>query len=327
MRRPAVAALLASLLVLGGCTLPHRKDFGDLTKMAMTLPSMVSILNAYNAARAEADARLDGSILADVEAGAALDIDEGRYFVARHVDPEAAMRTQPLGEPVLLASPRFRAYPMWFAAAMPNGDSMTGGSPSTAKVAVFARSSTVEPWRLVYGPDIAAGTQLPRLVTDPSGAAQPVRPGDGSGLVSSPQRIVEAYATVLADPLAPHAGGFANDDFIRQMRDIQRAQSALVYADFEQTWNARPVRYALRTADGGALVFATLVRTDRYTVTSQSFIDWEGNAAAKAYLPGRVFRSARLRYLHQILMLVPPAGHGKPRVIGQYGGVVDGSGS
>ena len=136
---------------------------------------------------------------------------------------------------------------------------------------------------------------------------------------------MQAYATVLADPLAPQAGEFAADDFIRQMRDLQHAQSALAFADFEQTWTAQPVRFVLRTADGGALVFATLVRTDRYTVARGGFIDWEGNAAAQAYLPGRVFHSAQLRYLHQILMLIP--GHGRPRVIGQSGGVVDGSGS
>ena len=328
MRRPLLVALLAGALLLGGCALPQRKDVTDLRKTASTLSSAIAIVNAYNAARGQADALLDASILAEVEAGAPLAIDRGRYLVARHSDPAGVVRTPQLGAPVLLASPRFGAYPMWFVMAMPNGTS-TGDARSadTAKVAVFRRSTSVAPWRLVSGPDIAAGTELPRVTTDATGAARSVSPRDAAGLGTSAQRAVEAYATVLADPPAPQAAEFVADDFIRQMRDLQDAQNALAFADFEQMWTARPVRFALRTVDGGALVFATLVRTDRYTVARRGFIDWKGNAAAQAYLPGRVLHFAQLRYLHQILMVIPPAGQGRPRVIGQSGGVVDGSGS
>ena len=79
--------------------------------------------------------------------------------------------------------------------------------------------------------------------------------------------------------------------------------------------------------DGGFLVFGTETRRDSYSVQANSYIDWDDRADTAAYLPGRVYRSAVLDYTHQLLLYAPPEGQGLPRLIGQYGGVVDGQGS
>jgi hypothetical protein len=317
-----VAATLATLLTLpAACALPHRKDLDDLTKVAAARSTAASVLLTYDSVRANADARWSHSTLATVEGGPLLRIDAGAYLVSFRLSPDEPLETTPLSGPGVVASPRFSSYPLWFVAELPLPDS------GVSRMSLFARASTTAPWRMMYGPEIAFDAPLPAFRTDDQGAAVPVSPQDADGLVMSPGRACRDYATLLQNRSSPLSRKFAHDAFLRQMRTIQDSQDKLAYAGFRQTWSVMPVRYALRLDDGGVLVFATLVRTDRYHVEPGGYLRWNGNTAGKAYLPHGVRDWARLRYDHQILMEIPPAGQGKPAVIGQYGGVVSGAGS
>lgn len=322
MKRIVVGMILATVLAMpAGCALPHRKHLDDLTKVAAARSTAASVLLAYDSVRADADAHWSDSTLAQVEGGPLLHIDAGAYLVSFRLTPDEPIETTPLSGPGIVASPRFGSYPLWFAAELP-----VPGAGIT-RMALFARESTTTPWRMMYGPEIAGDATLPEFRTDDQGAALPVSPGDADGVVMSPARACRDYARVLQTRSSPLSRDFAHDTFLQQMRSIQDSQAKLSYAGFRQSWSLLPVRYALRLEDGGVLVFATLVRTDRYLVEPGGYLRWTGNAAAKAYLPGGVQHWARLRYYHQILMEIPPAGAGKPVVIGQYGGVVSGAGS
>jgi hypothetical protein len=317
-----VAPVLATLLTLPvACALPHHKDLDDLTKVAAARSTAASVLLNYDSVRANADARWSDATLATVEGGPLLRIDAGAYLVAFRLSPDQPLETSPLSGPGLVASPRFGSYPLWFVAKLPVPDA------GISRVSLFARRSTTDPWRMMYGPEVAVDAALPEFRTDDQGAAVPVSPHDSDGVVMSPARACHGYATLLRARSSPLAGKFAPDAFLQQMRDIRHAQRNLAYASFRQTWSVMPVRYALRLDDGGVLVFATFVRTDRYHVDPGGYLRWNGNTAAKAYLPHGVRHWARLRYYHQILMEIPPVGGGRPAVIGQYGGVVSGAGS
>ena len=54
-------------------------------------------------------------------------------------------------------------------------------------------------------------------------------------------------------------------------------------------------------------------------------LTWPDDSPQKALLESGVSSSGRLRYLHQVLVEIP-GGSGRPRVIGQYGGVVEAEG-
>ena len=110
------------------------------------------------------------------------------------------------------------------------------------------------------------------------------------------------------------------------MRDVAAQQSAIPGVRFAQSWSTKPVEYALGTADGGALVFATLVRVDRYRIDPGRAIDWPEGSEQEAFLSGRLYSTGVLRYFHQVLMYVPPSSSELPFVLGQYGGVVEGVG-
>ncbi len=96
---------------------------------------------------------------------------------------------------------------------------------------------------------------------------------------------------------------------------------------FSQRWRADEVEWAARTRDGGALVFATMRRYDGYQIEPDTAVDWGEGSEQAAFLAGRAYTSAVLRYRHQVLLYVPPDGGGQVRALGQYGGVVSASGT
>jgi len=307
------------VLALGGCSLPHART-GDATSKVSARPAEVSsLLDSYNAARRRGDDERDPSILRRVETGPLLDIDAGAYFVSARSGSAEAVQPVQLAGLLTTVGPRFTRYPMWVGALV---DDVGSG---TRRFVVFERRHSAAPWLMTAGPELAGGSGLPAVVKDEGGAADHVPAAGAERLAMSPQEAVDAYARALSDPAAVEQDRFEQDDFRSGNADFREAQQELQYASFSQRWEAHPVRYAVRLEDGGALVVGTLTRTDTYRVQPESFIDWEGNAAAKAYLPGRVFRSAQLTFRHQVLMAIPE--RGKARLLGQYGGVVDGRGS
>jgi hypothetical protein len=316
-----LAGLAALTLVVAACAVPQRKDTSIVSKPAATEVSARTVVARYNAVRARADERLDGTLLPEVEGGELLDIDQGAYFVSVRVDKPAGYAEVRLAPPAQVISPRFEAYPMWFVVVA--RDERGGNN----RVAVFERADSVSPWVMTMAPETTPGTGLPAPVVDSSGAAVTVRSDDATGTGVTPTGALRRYAAALTPGTGAAEDFFAPDAFLTQTKEFQQTQESLPFAAFRQTWEAQPPRFALRVSGGGVLVFGTVTRTDAYSVQTNSYIDWDDNADTAAYLPGRVYRSAVLDYSHQLLLYVPPAGQGKARLIGQYGGVVDGQGS
>lgn len=312
---------LALMAALAGCGWVNGKADVDPAKRATTLAAADSVLTRYNRIRSQADAGVDAAPLADVETGALLAIDRGAFYLRQRLSvttkPFRFTRTQ------LVVAGRFDSYPLWFA-------TLTRAAGTDQKVAaVFARPTSTSPWLLVEAPRLARSTELGPVAQGDDGsavilAADGAQWSDGRTVERGfPQQLVDDYAATLADPDGPTASRFVKDSFISQMSTLAQAQPA-TGVTFEQQWSAMPVRHAVRLSDGGALVFATLVRTDRYTVQGTRSLDFAGSEAG-AYFPTPVTRSATLDYRHQVLMLVPA--DGKPLVIGQYGGLTSASGS
>jgi hypothetical protein len=321
MRVRRAGALLAFAVLTGACALPQPKDTTIVTKQAASELSAVGVVARYNAVRTRADELLDGSLLPQVEGGELLDIDQGAYFVSLRVDAPADQPALRLAPPERVVSPRFASYPLWFVVmARDEG----GGNK---RVAVFEKADSVSPWLMTMAPETTPEAVLPPIAQDSTGAAVTVSPDDTTVTGVSPTEVLQRYAGALTPGESQDDTFFAADAFSTQTRRFQQSQASLPFADFSQTWSALPPEFTLRTEDGGFLVFGTLTRRDAYAVQTNSYIDWDDTADTAAYLPGRVYRSAVLDYSHQMLLYVPPRGQGKPRLIGQYGGVVDGQGA
>jgi hypothetical protein len=114
----------------------------------------------------------------------------------------------------------------------------------------------------------------------------------------------------------------ARDDFIKKMRTAFDQANQLEGVRVTQTWAAERVEHALRTDDGGALAWVTLLRLDTYTVQPGIKVSWPEGSPQQAFLANGISGSGKLRYYHQVLLHVPGGSEGDPRALGHYGGVV-----
>ncbi|TNC33693.1 hypothetical protein [Mumia zhuanghuii] len=318
-RRATGAALLAVGLVtgLGGCgVVPLEKSTADVSKVAAEEPTVQRTYDNYEKARGAAFAALDPEVLALVETGPVLAVDAGAIDVAKRLHGNASTGRQTTPAQIEdVYTPRLDAYPLWFVATA--RDEARG----VRRVQVFERASSTERWELTASPEALLSTVLPVPRTK-DGALETVDPDQADGLVIAPGQALAAYAATLGDPNSPRATDVAADSFITQMR-AQAAGLAQPGTTFRRSWSAQQVRHTMRTEDGGALVFGTLMRQDGWVLAPGATVRWPEGSEQRAYFGDPMARSGVLRYYHQVLMYVPPLGGvGQPRVLGQYGGVI-----
>ncbi|MDD9347554.1 hypothetical protein [Mumia sp.] len=319
-RRPGAvlaAGLLVGALVSGCGIVPLEKTSTEVSKIAADHDEVDRTYRNYEKARAAAFGALDPDILALVETGPVLAVDGRAIDVAKRVHGSASTGAAVAPAEIEdVYTPRLDAYPLWFVVTA--RDAARG----MRRVQVFERASSTEQWELTASPEALLSTVLP-VPRTVDGVLETVPADDGDGLVSSPAAAMQAYAAVLGDPSSPRADQVTADSFVTQMR-AQAAGLAKPGTTFRRTWSSQPVTHTMRTQDGGALVFGTLMRQDGWVLAPGATVTWPEASEHKAYLGSPMTGSGVLRYYHQVLMYVPPQGGvGLPRVLGQYGGVVD----
>jgi len=315
--RRLCALAAAAALVLSGCAaIPAERDASKPAKRAAVQTDVDAIFDRYRAVRNAAVALLDPKPLSTVESGPVLAIDSGSFEVSQRLSTTQDEESQQLVVSDI-QTPSFSRYPLWFMATAYD----PGGKVN--RVQIFQRDSAVEPWLLVAAPQTVVSTELPALRHDGDGAALRVSPSSSTGMAMSPQEAGDAYARALGS--STPSTEVAQDDFIRQMRDSFDANSKLEGVGVTQDWAAEKVVHALRTDDGGALVFLTLLRLDTYQVQPGVTVSWPAGSPQEAFLADGISSSGKLRYYHQVLLYLP-GGDKEPRALGQYGGVVGADG-
>jgi hypothetical protein len=321
-RAARVTAAATVTLLLAGCGVPHHRSVEDVSKPGATLTEADAVLGSYVSRRNAAEQDLGAGALADIEQGTMLDIDQSAFAIRGVLGIDG--RPLVVGDNPTVWASRFDEYPLWFVALV------TLPQEKQQAAYVFRRATSTSPWRVAAAPHLADSTKVPRVDEADDGTVaryvdgDPARWSDGASvdLDTSPQDIADAYADVLTDDGSPHADEFVEDSFIAQMRQIRKAQPRKGVT-FDQEWKAEPVDYVLRLADGGALMLVDLHRLDIFRVNQGKALKFGGSEAG-AYLPDPITDVARLRYAHQVLMVVPA--EGQPLVIGQYGGLVSAQG-
>jgi hypothetical protein len=282
-------------------------------EQAANKADVTAILDRYREVRNTAISLLDAKPLSIVETGPMLAIDSGSFAVSQRLT-----RTQSEDERQLqvasVETPMFSKYPLWFM--------VTAYDPAARVdlVQIFERTTPVDPWLLVAAPQTLPATELPGLRHDGSDHVIPVAASNGKGMKMSPQHAAAAYAKALGS-MTGQSTGIARDDFIHKMRTAFDQANRLEGVRVTQTWAAERVEHALRTDDGGALVWVTLLRLDTYNVQPGIKVSWPAGSPQQAFLTNGISGSGKLRYYHQVLLQLP-GGDGEPRAIGQYGGVV-----
>ena len=317
LRSALIVILLAAALT--ACAIPHKKGDQKIEKIAANNTETQQIFTRYRETRNLAIKLLDPKPLSTVESGPVLAIDSGSFEVSQRLAKKQKTDTSKL-DVLDVKSPLVRKYPLWFMARVRDD------SRGVIKVQVFVRGTAVDPWLLSASPEILLDTSLPTLRSGPGDSLVPVRAKGKLSVAMTPQDAADTYAEALSDPANTAAEKVENDGFIKQMRAAEDTNRSLKNVTFSQTWGAEDVEFAARTQDGGALVFVTLLRLDSYAVKNGVTVAWPEGSAQEAFLSKAITTSGKLRYHHQVLLYVPGDGVGKPRALGQYGGVVGAEG-
>ncbi|WP_019629202.1 hypothetical protein [Actinomadura atramentaria] len=312
--RRATAALTAVLLCVP-CAAACSPGRGAAPDPAIDRAEAERVLARYGAIARHASATLDGTGLAAVESGPQLMMDLAALTRLR----AAGRRPAPVDlRRATYYIPRVSGYPRWFTVG-----ALSRGPGGTVRHALlFAKDRPGAAWLLAADP-LPAADVLDRVALDAHGYATAVPP-TSTGYPVAPARLGAAHAALLTGgPGAPGAAVLATGpDAVRAHRAVLAGQAALRRRGVRLTTRFVPDRtpaYALRTADGGALVWYVLRRHESYRAARRAKIQVAGDLTGltpRRSFPNRMAATTLIQYLTKI----PPTGArpAAPAVTGEY---------
>ena len=231
----------------------------------------------------------------------------------------SALRSQ---RPTLLAVSRGFGYPRFIVAQTVASD---GGLPI---LHLLVSPDAATPYRISMSIEMVAPAEVQPF--DPLSKGSPLVT-NSAGLVVAPATLLDRYAAQMAFPAtATPVSPFAGDSFSGQVRSgaAAAAKAVATQASFTQVHKVIPHSgYTVRQADGDALVFGVIERTDLFTVKQGQSINTAGNKAF-VLLSGkkRIATRASITTLEFVVFAVPRA-TGKATLVAAREQIVAGSGS
>jgi hypothetical protein len=302
--------LTALSLTASGCVVVHgEREVLPSTTKSEAAKALEQFTTAYN----KADKAYDSSLDADYVSGALSDIDEARLNAGKAVSPEGNAAHTPLElSDVKFTIPKKAGWPRWFVA-----DAAANKGGNARWVFVFSRHGLDEPWEAAYLTLLSPG-DVPKFKTDKDGWAEAV-PANSTELAVSPADLSKDYAAYLKNGGNVFAEG-GNTSGWRTDRDKDAVKPGLVrqYID-EPLTNGDYAPLALRTTDGGALVFFTTRHFQKETAHTGVTVPTP-NKAVLALTEGEIKQSLTLEFISNEAALVPK-GSGKVDVIGRIQGM------
>jgi hypothetical protein len=272
----------AAALAAAGCTPGSAASGGGGTSAGTASAAAVTTAEAAGAYQRIVATVLGPGADANVTAALAATTDVARvevstiHVTARYFNLRSpASAVMKLGAPVFYL-PASGSYPQWFVAessvrydvpALPAGSKWTGApggiqwqNDDGHAVLLFTKASAAAPWQLSSISKLAPGTSLPALATNGSGHVPTVSLTD-TALLAQPDFTGPLQAAVVDDgPGSAAAKVVASGELTTGIYDNERAGLLGLTAPSGDVlqWNLEGSGYqqfALRTADGGALVF------------------------------------------------------------------------
>jgi hypothetical protein len=311
------AAAIALTLPLAGCMTVHgeRENIPSVgkTEAARVLANFAAVNNRVGRT-------YDSKAVAAVESGALGTTDEAGLRAKRTNHPEGNAGYQPL---VFSDSryliPRQVGWPKYFVA-----DTATNRASGARWLLVFRRSAAGQPWKASYVASIATA-DVPKFAQDKAGYAVALGLA-GTDLLAQPGQLSADYGTYLGGSGTSEV--FADGPSTSQLRadrnaHARTANSVTQYAD-QPASGGEFTPVALRTADGGALVFFASHHQSRATFRAGYKLTIDDDT--KALMTGTPRTSVTLVHLADEAVTVPPAGGGKVVFLSRVVGLVTAEG-
>ncbi|WP_329131178.1 hypothetical protein OG552_09425 [Streptomyces sp. NBC_01476] len=292
------AALLALAAPLTGCMTVH----GERENVPSVQPARAAeVLTHFAAVNNAATKAYDPALIGTVEAGPLGAIDQAglRAKHANHPAGNPSFRPLAFSDAHFLI-PRQVGWPKFFVA-----DAAVNRGAGSRWLLVFRRAAADLPWKADFLAAPAAG-QVPATATDEHGNAVAV-PAAGTDLLVQPGQVATAYTAYLQQGTG---GQFASGNATSQLRAnrasrARTANSVTQYADQPaRGGDFEPV--ALRTKDGGALVFFGTRHQSRATYRAGYRLTVDPDT--KALMTGTPKTSVTLSTVGQQLVAVPESG-------------------
>ncbi|MER7486619.1 hypothetical protein ABTY20_12130 [Streptomyces sp. NPDC126497] len=305
----ACVLTVALALTASGCVVVH----GEREVLpATTRAEAAEALEAFTAAYNEADKAYDGSLDADHTTGALADIDGARLKAGRANSPEGNAGHTPLKlTDAKFTIPKKAGWPRWFLA-----DAAGNKGGDARWLLVFTRSGLDETWQAAYL-TLVAPDDIPEFRTDGEGWAEAV-PADSAEPVVEPGELSEDYAAYLKDG----GGAFADGPHTSRWREQREKKSsrpglATQYID-EPVTGGDYAPLALRTKDGGALVFFTTRHFEKQTAAAGASVPTP-NKDVLALTTGEIRQSLTMEFVSTEVALDPA--EGEVEILGRVQGL------
>jgi hypothetical protein len=331
--RPAVALILVASLAASGCGLAEipgsgSKGEGDAAPTpsapppppapALTQAEVKAVLARFAARERLAHRTLNPARAATAFTGSSLQMELAKYkvFKANKVRITPSRYGQILG-----ATPKFSGHPKWFFAAMTD----RGGDSAVRNINVFVQDKPGGPWRAAYTPIDTVRTKgaLARRVDVAD--APDVAPLDDPTLALAPGQVSAAMADVInLGTRSARIRSFTIPDWARTRRGSLASDRTFFRS---RGWKgtaryaaSRQPAYAVRTTNGGALVWSAIELKEAYRHTgARTGVQWEHDTWGDLLKPftGRSSVKRSLTTIERIEMFsyVPPKGRGKVQVL------------
>jgi hypothetical protein len=313
------ASVTALSLTASGCVVVHgEREVLPTSTRGEAATALRQFLTAYN----KADKAYDRSLDAGRVTGALGDIDGARLKAGHTVSPDGNASHTPLKlTDVTYTIPKKAGWPRWFVA---EAQGNKGGSLHW--LLVFTRAGLDRPWQAAYLTLVSPGT-LPKVKKDAAGWAEAV-PANSAELAVAPGELSRDYATYLKKGGTAFAPGPHTDQW-RTQRKTEAKRPGLVtqYID-EPLTSGDYAPLALRTADGGALVFFTTRRYEKQTAAAGTSIPTP-NANVKALTTGEIKQSMTMEFVSNGVALDPrrDAAGGRVSVLARLEGLTSAQGA
>lgn len=314
----AFLGLTVLSLTASGCVVVHgEREVVPAVSRAEAARALAQFTTAYN----KADKAYDSSLDRAVVTGALGDIDGGRLKAGHVTNPGGNPSYAPLKlTDARYTIPKKAGWPRWFVA------DAAGNKGGTARwVLVFTRDGLAERWQVSFLTLVAPG-DLPAVRTDKDGWAEAV-PVNTARLAARPADLSKDYVSYLKNGGSSFAPGPRTSGW-RELREKNASRPGLAtqYIDEPLTrGDYAPV--ALRTRDGGALVFFTTRHYEKQTAAQGATVPAPSSSVA-ALTTGEIKQSLTLEFVSNQVALDPAKGSGDRAVtvLGRVQGMTAGKG-
>ncbi|HYZ54330.1 MAG TPA: hypothetical protein VE733_12650 [Streptosporangiaceae bacterium] len=281
MNATMVKVLLGPLVAIGLLLSIQGCDTTASATASVTGPTPAAamrVFNSYVTAEKVALASHDETLALSLATGAEYSLVTASFSIAARSGQ--AVPAAAYGRPTLYV-PRQTTYPQWFAAVAP--EHPAAGGPSRTAVLIFERAKAGSAWALSGSVLLGRGAPALKVATSGSGYASAVATSD-QALKVRPDVVGAMHATIVDDgPTSEAATAVAagpQTTGLYSANSTAARQAAALHESYR--WQMDGTSYpefALRTTDGGALVFYTMYLNTTTETTSKP------SAHSKAPLP------------------------------------------